>query len=492
MTLNKYKCSVKPALVLLALVFALALAVPAGAKYVPASFADLASKVSPAVVNIRIVKTITQGPMTGISPFPGQQQGPSQEGPQGQPPDLHEFFRRFFGGPGGPGGNSHPREFKQRSLGSGVIVDPSGYVITNNHVVAEADEILVRLKEGKEYPAKIVGRDPKTDLALIKIEADHKLPFLTLGDSDKLRVGDWVLAVGNPFGLEHTVTAGIISAKGRIIGAGPYDNFIQTDASINPGNSGGPLIDLEGQVVGINTAIVPQGQGIGFAIPVNTTKRIMAQLREKGRVIRGWLGVTIQPVTKELAEKFGLDEPMGALVADVVPGSPADKAGLKRGDVIVGYAGKPVKDMHALPRLVAETKVGSEVNLEVVRDRKKRPMQVSIGELKAEAPAGPKAAPDSVAKLGLGLQELTPELAKQMGISGKKGLIVTSVDPGSPAAEAGLMRGDVVLEAAQKPVTKVDQFKDMTGKLGPGEGLLLLIQRRDATLFVVIKAPDKK
>ncbi len=490
---SKLKLTAKPALVLLALVMALALALPASAKFVPASFADLASKVSPAVVNIRIVKTIKEGPMTGVMPFPGQQQGPDQESPQGVPPDLHEFFRRFFGGQGGPGGgNGQPREFKQRALGSGVIVDPTGYVITNNHVVAEADEILVRLKGGEELPAKIVGRDPKTDLALIKVNAKHELPFLPLGDSDKLRVGDWVLAVGNPFGLEHTVTAGIISAKGRIIGAGPYDNFLQTDASINPGNSGGPLINLEGEVVGINTAIVPQGQGIGFAIPVNTTKTIMAQLREKGRVIRGWLGVTIQPVTKELAEKFGLTEPMGALVADVVPNSPADKAGVKRGDVILGYAGKPVKDMHALPRLVAETKVGDEVALEVMRDRKKRPLQVTIGELKAEAPTAPKAAQDNESKLGLSLQELTPDLAKQMGMAGKKGLVITAVDQGSPAAEAGLMRGDVILEAAQKPVTQVPQFKDLAGKLKPGEGLLLLVQRRDSTLFVVIKAPAKK
>ncbi|MCG2766749.1 MAG: DegQ family serine endoprotease [Desulfarculaceae bacterium] len=491
MTLSKARLAAKPALVLLALIMALALAVPAGAKYVPDSFADLAGKVSPAVVNIRIVKTIKQDPMNGVMPFPGQQQGPDQEGQQGQPPDLHEFFRRFFG-QGGPGGNAQPREFKQRALGSGVIVGPKGYVITNNHVVAGADEIIVRLKGGEEWPAKIIGRDPKTDLALIKIDAKHDLPFLPLGDSDKLRVGDWVLAVGNPFGLEHTVTAGIISAKGRIIGAGPYDNFLQTDASINPGNSGGPLINLQGQVVGINTAIAPQGQGIGFAIPVNTTKTIMAQLRDKGRVIRGWLGVTIQPVTKVLAEKFGLDEPVGALVADVVPGSPADKAGIKRGDVIIGYEGKTVKDMHALPRLVAETKVGSEVSLEVVREGKKRPLQVTIGELKAEAPTSPKATPQSEVKLGMGLQELTPDLAKQMGMAGKKGLIVTSVEQGGPAAEAGLMRGDVILEAAQKPVTQVSQFKDMAGKLKAGEGLLLLIQRRDSTLFLVIKSPDKK
>jgi len=480
----------KPALVLLALGLVLALSAPAGAKYVPASFADLASKVSPAVVNIRIVKTIKSG--TGrMFGFRGQQQGPDQEKQPGQP-DLHEFFRRFFGGPGGPGvPPGHPREFKQRALGSGVIVDPSGFVITNNHVVAEADEILVRTKDDKEYPAEIIGRDPKTDLALIKIKADHELPFLPLGDSDKVRVGDWVLAVGNPFGLEHTVTAGIISAKGRIIGAGPYDNFLQTDASINPGNSGGPLINLEGKVVGINTAIAPQGQGIGFAIPVNTTKKIMAQLKSTGRVIRGWLGVTIQPVTKELAEKFGLDEPMGALVANVVDDSPAAKAGIKRGDVIVRYDGKKVKDMQALPRLVAETPVGEEVSLRVVRGGEKKTLEVTIGELKSGASPRAKAGEPEQSKLGLSLQELTPELAKQLGIKGDKGLVITGVEGGSPAAEAGLRRGDVILEVAQKPVTGVSQFTDAAAKLKPGDGLLLLVQRGDSPLYVVIKAPKK-
>ena len=491
MTFVQNRAVLKAATLFLCLLTALAVAAPAGAKYVPASFADLASQVSPAVVNIRIVKTIKSGNMRMFN-FQGRpQQGPGQENQPGMP-DLHEFFRRYFGDRGGPNmPPSQPREFKQRSLGSGVIVDASGYVITNNHVVAEADEILVRLKDSKEYPAEIVGRDPKTDLALIKIKADHDLPFLPMGDSDKLRVGDWVLAVGNPFGLEHTVTAGIISAKGRIIGAGPYDNFLQTDASINPGNSGGPLINLKGEVVGINTAIVPNGQGIGFAIPVNTTKKIMAQLRSTGRVVRGWLGVTIQSVTKDLADKFGLDEPMGALVADVVPDSPAAKAGLKRGDVIVRYEGKNVKDMHALPRLVAETPVGSEVTVEVMRAGKKRPLQVTIGELKGEAKIKPETSKPEETDLGLSLQELTPDLAKQLGIAGNKGLVVTAVQDGGPAAEAGLMRGDVILEAAQEPVTSIAQFKQMVSKLKPEEGLLLLVQRRDATSFVVIKAPKK-
>lgn len=473
-------------LVSLVLVLGLALMVPAPATAgdVPDSFAELVEEVSPAVVNIRTVKTVKGGPLFGFFGSPGQ--GPG--GGEKRLPDLHEFFRRFFGGPGGPG--MPPREFKQRALGSGVIVDPEGYVLTNNHVIAGAEEIRVKLKSGKEYQAEIVGRDKKTDLALIRIKTDHRLPYLKLGDSDKLKVGDWVLAVGNPFGLENTVTAGIVSAKGRIIGAGPYDDFIQTDASINPGNSGGPLINLDGEVVGINTAIVAQGQGIGFAIPINLAKVVMKQLREKGRVVRGWLGVYIQQVTPELAQKFGLKEPHGALVADVIKDGPAAKAGIARGDIIVSFDGKKVSDSHALPRMVAATPVGKEVEVTVVRKGREKTFTVKIGELKEETvAAGPKA--PAKTKLGMTLQELTPELAKQLGVEGKKGLVITEVRPGGPAAEAGLTRGDVILEAANQPVTSLAQFNRIAAKLKPGEGLLLLVQRREGTLFVVVKAPKK-
>ncbi len=458
-------------------------AVPAAER--PGSFADLVEEVSPAVVNIRTVKTVKGGPLSGWFGFrhPGQP-GPGQDE---APPDLHEFFRRFFGGPGGPG--MPPREFKQRALGSGVIIDEEGYVLTNNHVIAGADEITVKLKDGQEYEAEIKGRDKKTDLALIKIKADREFPYLKLGDSDELRVGDWVLAVGNPFGLENTVTAGIVSAKGRIIGAGPYDNFIQTDASINPGNSGGALIDMSGRLVGINTAIVAQGQGIGFAIPINLAKTVMVQLREKGRVVRGWLGVYIQPVTKELADKFGLKEDHGALVADVIEDSPAQKAGIKRGDVIVEYNGKTVKDTHDLPRMVAATPVGDKAEVGLIRGGKELTVKVVIGELKEESMAAAGREQAGEVNLGMSVQKLTPELAKQLGISQAKGLVITSVKPGSPAAEAGLARGDVILEVAQKPVKSVAQFKRMAARLKPGEGLLLLIQRREGTLFVVIKRP---
>jgi serine protease Do len=469
----------------------LAASAPAQAQSRPDSFADLVVQVSPAVVNVRTVKTVKRPAMSDLFPFHGRQGGP-QAGPQGGPdeemPDLHEFFRRFFG-PNGPGGQM-PKEFKQRSLGSGVIVDPAGYVLTNNHVVAEADDITVALKGGEELKAEIVGRDKKTDLALLKIKATRELAFLPLGDSESVRVGDWVLAVGNPFGLENTVTAGIISAKGRIIGAGPYDDFLQTDASINPGNSGGPLINLRGEVVGINTAIVAQGQGIGFAIPVNLAREVMQQLRNKGKVVRGWLGVYIQQVTKELAEKFKIEGTEGVLVADVVKGGPADKAGIERGDVILEFNGKPLKDWHSLPRLVAEVPVGQEAKVKLLREGRARTVTAVVGELKEEAQEAKSEAPEQDL-LGLALQPLTPDLAKQLGIPGKKGLVITGVESGGPGEEAGLKRGDVILEAAQKPVTNVEQFAALTGKLKPGEGLLLLVQRKDGTIFVVIKAANK-
>jgi serine protease Do len=319
----------------------------------PQSFADLVKKVKPAVVNISTTKTV-RVPGNPFKHFFGPQQGP-----------FGDFFGQFFG-------DVPDREMKQRSLGSGFIIDKAGYILTNNHVVQGADEIKVKLASGAEYTAKVVGRDPKTDLALIKISSLFKdLPTLPLGDSDSMQVGDWVLAIGNPFGLEQTVTQGIISASGRVIGSGPYDNFLQTDAPINPGNSGGPLINLKGEVIGINTAIVAAGQGIGFAIPASTAKAVVAQLREKGKVVRGWIGVSIQTVTPDLAKAFGLKEVQGALVADVVPGGPAEKGGIKRGDVVVAFDGKNVKSSSDLTWIVAETPVGKTVDVKVMRGGKR-------------------------------------------------------------------------------------------------------------------------
>lgn len=330
----------------------------------PQSFADLVEKVKPAVVNIS-TETTVRIPGNPFRHF----FGPDEEGPFG------DFFKRFFG-------DIPDRELKQQSLGSGFIIDKDGYIITNNHVVEGADEIKVKLADKREFKAKVVGRDPKTDLALIKISSIFKdLPTLPLGDSDKIRVGDWVLAIGNPFGLEHTVTQGIISATGRVIGSGPYDNFLQTDAPINPGNSGGPLINLKGEVIGINTAIIASGQGIGFAIPSNMAKTVITQLKEKGKVIRGWIGVSIQTLTPELAQSFGLKETRGALVADVVPGGPADKAGLKRGDIIISFDGKEINEMSELPKIVAETPIGKTVNVKIIRNGKEKILKMTIAPL---------------------------------------------------------------------------------------------------------------
>ena len=370
-----------------------------------------------------------------------------------------------------------------------MIIDAEGYLITNNHVVDKADEIVVRFKGGKELPAKIIGRDAKTDLALIKVEADDELSYLPLGDSAKLRVGDWVLAVGNPFGLENTVTAGIISAKGRIIGAGPYDDFLQTDASINPGNSGGPLINLRGEVVGINTAITAQGQGIGFAIPVNMVKKIAAQLRDKGKVVRGYLGIYFQPVTPELAEQLDMKKPVGALVAQVIKGSPADKAGLKNGDVITEYDGKDVENWHDLPALVADTPVGKDVEVVVIRDGDEKELEVHIGEMTETAAKPTERQKEAEEKLGMTLQRVTPELAEQFRLDKPQGLVVSGVSEGSPAAEAGLKSGDIILEANRKKVDSIETFKDMIDELEPGDGMMVYYQRGARRNYTVIKLP---
>ncbi|MGQ3686009.1 MAG: S1C family serine protease [Candidatus Loosdrechtia sp.] len=331
----------------------------------PQSFADLAEMVRPAVVNISAITTVVV-PGHPFREYFGRDRG----GP------FEEFFRRFFG-------DIPDRELRQRSLGSGFIIDKEGFIITNNHVVERANEIVVKLADGREFKAKVVGRDPKTDIALIKISSLlRSFPALPIGDSDAMRVGDWVLAVGNPFGLEHTVTKGIISATGRVIGAGPYDSFLQTDAPINPGNSGGPLINLKGEAIGINTAIVAAGQGIGFAIPINMAGSIVNQLKERGRVARGWIGVSIQTVTPEIAEYFELKETKGILIGDVVPGGPADKAGIRRGDIIVRFDGKEIKDISDLPRIVAETPVGNMVDVVLLRGGEEIRKRVKVEEQK--------------------------------------------------------------------------------------------------------------
>jgi serine protease Do len=397
---------------------------------------------------------------------------------------FDDFFDRFFNGqPGSP--------HKQRSLGSGFFISKDGYLLTNEHVIDGADEINVKLSDGRTFLATVKGADQKLDLALLKVEAEGQLPVVELGDSDNLKVGEWVMAIGNPFGLEQTVTAGIVSAKGRVIGAGPYDDFIQTDASINPGNSGGPLFDASGQVVGINTAIVAGGQGIGFAIPINTVKDILGQLRTEGRVTRGWLGVSVQQMTSELAQSFALEEPRGALVAEVMKDSPAEAAGLKRGDVILTFNGHEIKDMRDLPRLVAATPVNEMVMLQILRDGKTREVKIKIGKL-AETATGSQftAGSSDHDKLGLVIEEIDSTTAKQLGLEANTGVLVTAVKPSSPADEAGMRPGDVVLEVNGKPTDNLSAFHAVTAQTSKAEILRLLIRRQDSELYVALKVKD--
>jgi serine protease Do len=445
-------------------------------------FRTLVERVSPAVVNIS-TKSTPHG--RGFEGGPGG--GP---GGPGAPDPFGEYFgpfERFFGPPQG-------RPHKQRSLGSGFVVDNHGFILTNNHVVENADEIMVKLSDGKELKAKVVGRDSKTDLALIEIDGAHGLTTVPLGNSDDLRVGDWVLAIGNPFGLDNTVTAGIVSAIGRKIDQGPYDNFIQTDAAINPGNSGGPLLNTRGEVVGINTAIFSRSGGnigIGFAIPINLALEIVPQLKAKGKVTRGWLGVMIQRITPELAESLGVDGTTGALVSEVVPDGPAAKAGLKQGDIIIEYDGAAVKDSTDLPRLVARTGVGKQVSVKVRRGDETEAFTVTVGELD-EGEHGESGGGASSEQLGLGVQTLTPEIAENLGLDrGLRGVVVTEVDPDGPAAEAGLRRGDVIAEVNRRPVHNAAQYEKAVKASGKGKSVLFLVRRGDNTIFLAIRPSER-
>jgi serine protease Do len=439
------------------------------------AFRAVAKKVSPGVVFIKVEKTAEGRQMT---PF-----GHPFESPFGD-----EFFRRFFGTP--PQGQT-PRQMPERHVmgqGSGFIISPDGLIMTNNHVVGDADKVSVRLQDGREFDAKVIGTDPATDVAVIKIDAKN-LPALELGDSDKLEVGDWVLAVGNPFGLSHTLTAGIVSAKGRSgIGLSDYENFIQTDAAINPGNSGGPLVDLDGRVVGMNTAIFSRSggyMGIGFAIPINMARKIRDQLVATGKVVRGHLGVYIQNLTRDLAESMGLDRTKGILISKVMKGSPADEAGLQRGDVLLEANGKPVGDVNEFRNGIAMTPPGTEIHLDVLRDGKERRVEVTIGKQEGTEVAG--AAPsEKTGSLGLNLQPLTPDLADQLGYQGEKGALVSGVEPGSPAAEAGIERGDLIQEVNRKAVTSVADVREAM-KAGGDKPILLLIRHGEAARYLALK-----
>jgi serine protease Do len=434
---------------------------------VPANFSELAENIRPGVVNIQVIKKIKNIDF-GFRHFSGA--------PFGEKNPFGDFFGPFSE-------ENPPRGFEQRGVGSGFVMNRDGYILTNNHVVEDADQIKVKLTSGKEYDGKIVGRDPKTDLALIKIEASSDLQPLSLGNSDDLKVGSWVVAVGSPFGLEQTITAGIVSAKGRVIGSGPYDNFIQTDASINPGNSGGPLINMKGEVVGINTAIIASGQGIGFAIPINMAKEIAPQLQEKGHVTRGWLGVSIQEVTPALVKSFDLKEKKGALVAQVISGSPAEKAGIEQGDVIVEFDGKEVTDSKDLPRIVASTPIGKAVTIKLLRNGKALDRQMKVGEMeeKVEVAKAP-----SHKSLGITVQNLTPEITKGLGLKKDTGVVVTRVEPGSPAADAGIQTGDLVQEVNRKPVKNVEDYVQKVEKAKGQDNILLLIQRGQNNLFAAV------
>ena len=442
---------------------ALAAALPG----VPPSFADLAERLGPAVVNIKVTKIEkAQAP-----DMPGFGEGP-----------FGDMFRHFFGDQGrGPGA------YRTQGAGSGVIINADGTVLTNNHVVENAKEITVTLSDKREFKARTIGRDPKTDLAVLKLEGRGGFTPAALGDSETLRVGEWVLAIGNPFGLSNTVTSGIVSAKGRVIGQGPYDDFIQTDAPINPGNSGGPLFNMKGEVVGINTAIIPNGQGIGFAVPVNTAKALLPQLVSKGQVTRGYLGVSVQDVTDDLARSMKLAARKGALISDVVPGSPAEKGGLKQGDVIIAFNGKEIIKSQDLAGSVAATPVDKEVPVRISRDGKDLSLTIKTGTLPSGDVANLTDKESSNTKWGLALRDLDPATARRSGIKAGQGVAVVGVEPGSPADQASLREGDIIREINRVQVRTVAELKKEIEKTTPSTPALLLVERSGGSLYIVLK-----
>ena len=438
------------------------------------AFVSVADRVTPAVVNVSVkAKRIA----------------PEAESPERQERFREffgqEFFERFFR-------RRQPRE-DARSTGSGVIVNAEGYILTNNHVVENADSVEVRLSDDRKFQATIVGRDPKTDLAVLKIDASAgALPVAALGDSDRLRAGQWAIAIGNPFGLDRTVTIGHISATGRThVGVATYEAFIQTDASINPGNSGGPLLNIEGNVIGINTAMVSSGQGIGFSIPINMAREIMTQLINKGRVVRGWLGIVIQELTPELSQSFGVKKDGGILVAEVMKDSPAEAAGLKPGDIVVEFNGAPIKEVTELQKRVAAVEPGRPTPLVVIRDKVSTPLTVKIGEQPGEETAA--TAQPREETLGLTVEPLTPEASQRFKLTAKAGVVVTDVAPGSSGDQAGIRPGDAILEINRRPVTDVESFRKVITSVKPGEVVPVYVQRGGGrNEYVVLSVPDLK
>ena len=434
------------------------------------SFAKLAEAVKPAVINVNVESR------RAAARTPSNPQQPGDD-----------FFRRFFGD--NPEQESRPR----RGLGSGVIIDPTGVALTNAHVVDKATQVEVVTLDGNRHTAKVAGVDPKTDLAVLKLEGTGPFPYLKLGNSDELQVGDLVIAVGSPFGLQSTVTQGIVSAKARDIGAGPYDEFIQTDAAINPGNSGGPLVNMRGEVVGINTAIVRGGSGIGFAIPSSMVKRISTDLLASGKVTRGWLGVSMQPLTPELAESFGAKDKKGALVADVMSDSPAAKAGLKAGDIVLEFAGKKISEPGDLARAVAVASPGKKSDVKVLRDKQEKTVTIELGEMPSDRDRVASAAEErGTALLGLEVRPLTPEMARELKLDIEDGVVVTGVEPNSPAAEAGVRRGDVILEVDRKPVKSVAEFQRLAKQVRKDQPLLVRLQRGTSSLYLALGPQQEK
>lgn len=433
----------------------------------PDIVADIVERVSPAVVNIDTLRiAVYRSPLAPFFSDP--------------------FFRRFFGDI-----PELERQIPQRGIGTGFVFRSDGYILTNEHVIRGANEIKVTFIDGKEYKGKVIGADSITDIAVVKIDADN-LPTIPLGDSDKARVGEFVIAIGNPYGLSHTVTVGVLSAKGRPISAGDsgreYENFLQTDAAINPGNSGGPLLNLRGEVIGINTAILPYAQGIGFAIPINMAKSILEQLIEKGKVVRAWLGVYIQDLTPELAQKFGLSEAKGALVADISRGSPAEKAGLKRGDIILKVDGKEVPTVSSLQQEIRSRRPGERVRLEVWRDGKSMVLEATLEELKESAAGTPEV---QQVDLGFEVAEITDDLVERYSLRTTRGVVIVSVRAGGPADEAGLRPGDVIIEVNRTEITSLADWEEALARITPGDTVLLLIDRGGRTYFVPLKAEKR-
>lgn len=491
------RLTLRSAVFALFLCVTLALPQPSAARSGPPGFADLAEKLLPAVVNISTTQTVSVRSDMPEFEF---------NFPEGSPFD--EFFKEFKERHGKIAPGQEPRKRKATSLGSGFIFDPAGYIVTNNHVIQDADEITVILQDDTNLTATVVGRDKKTDLAVLKVESKKPLPSLGFGDSDKVRVGDWILAIGNPYGLGGTVTTGIISARARDINSGPYDDYLQTDAPINRGNSGGPMFNMEGEVIGINTAIFsPSGGsiGIGFAIPSSMAKNVIEQLKTTGHTKRGWLGVRIQVVTPDIAESLGIGKPRGALVSGVTPDGPAAKAKIEPGDVIISFDGKDIPEMHKLPRVVAETDIDKSVPVTVIRKGKEVALSVKVGELKSDEDQEEKAAGskdqkqeqpagDKVEELGLNAAPVTDQLRRKFEINKETtGLVVIKVDPNGLAADVGLQPGDVISEAAQQDLKAPKDLSELAKKAKKdGKPLLLLVDRKGELRFVAVSFGKKK